>query len=124
MAALGLPLLFFAVNCRVNVNLMFLLIILPETYIRESKTLFKFFRNTYNYVFLSSSSAYHPPISLWRKYANPLIFGILSPTQTVSGLGLITVRGTLGSVVTESFSRAPRKENRLIWGNSTPEGRV
>lgn len=121
---MGLPLLFFAVNCRVNVNLMFLLIILPETYIRESKTLFKFFRNTYNYVFLSSSSAYHPPISLWRKYANPLIFGILSPTQTVSGLGLITVRGTLGSVVTESFSRAPRKENRLIRGNSTPEGRV
>lgn len=45
MAVLGLLVLFFGVNYRINVNLMFLLIILLETYIRrEQDPTSKFFR--------------------------------------------------------------------------------
>lgn len=37
MAVLELLVLFFGANCRINVNLMFLLIIVLETYIRREQ---------------------------------------------------------------------------------------
>lgn len=88
-------------------NLTFLLIILLET---DKKVRHQCLSSSETaIVIFPLFSTTHPPTGLWRKYGSPVIFGRLSPTQIVSRLGLIPTRGALGSVIIESFPRAPRR---------------
>ena len=87
-------------------NLIFLRIILLET---DKKVRHQCLSSSETAIIIFPPLQYHPPTGLWRKYGSPVIFGRRSPTQIVSKLGLIPIRGARGSVIIESFPRAPRR---------------
>lgn len=91
-------------------NLTFLLIILLET---DKKVRHQCLSSSETAIIIFPPLQYHPPThpptGLWRKYGSLVILGRLSPTQIVSKLDLIPTRAALGSVIIESFPRAPRR---------------